>query len=75
MRGTGRRVWQILLVGALVLFGSITGARAQDLATLVAERVEITGTSVLIAEGNVEIFFQSFTKSFIKTLNCSYLIA
>ena len=58
MRGTGRRVWQIFLVGALVLFGSITGARAQDLATLVAERVEITGTSVLIAEGNVEIFFQ-----------------
>ena len=58
MRGTGRRVWQIFLVGALVLFGAITGARAQDLATLVAERVEITGTSVLIAEGNVEIFFQ-----------------
>ena len=49
---------QSLLLCALVLFTSQPGAVAQDLATLVAERVEITGTSVLIAEGDVEIFFK-----------------
>lgn len=54
----GRWAGQILLICALVLFGNSAGLQAQDLATLVAERVEITGTSVLIAEGDVEVFFK-----------------
>ena len=58
MREAGRWAGQILLVCALVLFGNSAGLQAQDLATLVAERVEITGTSVLIAEGDVEVFFK-----------------
>lgn len=53
-----RWVGQSLLVCALVVFTWQPSVWAQDLATLVAERVEITGTSVLIAEGDVEIFYQ-----------------
>ena len=49
---------QALLVFTLVFYAAQPGVLAQDLATLVAERVEITGTSVLIAEGDVEIFFK-----------------
>jgi LPS-assembly protein len=58
MRAVFRRAGQILLLLALVLPIWQPMASAQDLATLVAERVEITGTSVLIAEGDVEIFYQ-----------------
>ena len=49
---------QSLLVCAMVFFTWQPAVWAQDLATLVAERVEITGTSVLIAEGDVEIFYK-----------------
>ncbi len=53
-----QRAGQILLLCAIVLAAQAPRLSAQDLATLVAERVEITGTSVLIAEGDVEIFFK-----------------
>lgn len=53
-----RRAGQILLLGALALLVQLPVAVAQEFATLVAERVEITGTSVLIAEGDVEIFYK-----------------
>ena len=46
--------WLVLLLIFLV-----TGApaRAQDLATLVADRIEISARSVLTASGKVEVFF------------------
>ncbi len=53
-----RRAGKIFLLCALTVFIPLPVAQAQDLATLVAERVEITGTSILIAEGDVEIFFK-----------------
>lgn len=53
-----RWVGQSLLLCALVLFTWQPSVWAQDLASLVAERVEITGTSTLIAEGDVEIFYK-----------------
>ena len=53
-----RWMLQSALLCAMVLFTWQPAVWAQDLATLVAERVEITGTSVLIAEGDVEIFFK-----------------
>jgi LPS-assembly protein len=58
MRAVFRRAGQIVLLLVLVLPIWQPMASAQDLATLVAERVEITGTSVLIAEGDVEIFYK-----------------
>jgi LPS-assembly protein len=58
MRGYIRRIGQIFVLCLLALLVRLPLAGAQDLATLVAERVEITGTSVLIAEGDVEIFYK-----------------
>jgi LPS-assembly protein len=58
MRAMIRRAGLILTVISVALFARLPDAEAQELATLVAERVEITGTSVLIAEGDVEIFFK-----------------
>ena len=42
------------------LFASLVAspAMAQDRATLIADSLAITGDSVLIAEGNVEIFYR-----------------
>ena len=57
MRQYIRRIGQVFVLGVLALFVSMPLVGAQELATLVAERVEITGTSVLIAEGDVEIFY------------------
>ena len=53
-----RHAGLILLVALFAIMMRPPVAAAQDLASLVAERIEITGTSVLIAEGDVEIFFQ-----------------
>ena len=53
-----RRAGLFFIITAIVIVMRLPDAAAQDLATLVAERVEITGTSVLIAEGDVEIFFK-----------------
>lgn len=58
MLDTIRRAGLFLMICVVALLVRLPEAAAQDLATLVAERVEITGTSVLIAEGDVEIFFQ-----------------
>jgi LPS-assembly protein len=58
MRATFWRAGQIFMLAVLLLLIRQPVATAQDLATLVAERVEITGTSVLIAEGDVEIFYK-----------------
>ena len=58
MLATLRRAGFGLLIGVCAMLVRLPGAGAQDLASLVADRVEITGTSVLIAEGNVEIFYQ-----------------
>ena len=58
MWGKIRRAGLMLALCWLGLFGTLPQAHAQDLATLVAERVEITGGSALIAEGNVEIYFK-----------------
>ena len=54
-----RRAGLVLLICSGVMLARLPDAKAQDLASLVAERVEITGTSQLIAEGDVEIFFKS----------------
>ena len=53
-----RRAALVLLICSGVMLVGLPDAKAQDLASLVAERVEITGTSQLIAEGDVEIFFK-----------------
>ena len=53
-----RRAGLVLLICSGVMLVRLPDAKAQDLASLVAERVEITGTSQLIAEGDVEIFFK-----------------
>ncbi|MBC7676192.1 MAG: LPS-assembly protein LptD [Rhodoferax sp.] len=53
-----RRAGLVLLICSGVMLARLPDAKAQDLASLVAERVEITGTSQLIAEGDVEIFFK-----------------
>ena len=53
-----RRAALVLLICSGVMLVRLPDAKAQDLASLVAERVEITGTSQLIAEGDVEIFFK-----------------
>ena len=58
MRGFIRRAGLVFTLFAAMMLVRVSGAMAQDLASLVAERVEITGTSQLIAEGDVEIFFQ-----------------
>lgn len=58
MRAMIRHAGRIVMLCAIVLLIRTPLVAAQDLATLVAERVEITGTSVLIAEGDVEIFFK-----------------
>ena len=42
----------------IALFCLALPAAAQDQATLVADRVYITGQSVLIAEGNIEVFYK-----------------
>lgn len=48
---------RILALIALVLALALP-AKAQDLATLVSDRLEITGDTTLIADGNVEVFFK-----------------
>ncbi len=48
---------RILTLLAL-LISLVAPARAQDLATLVSDRLEITGDTQLIADGNVEVFYQ-----------------
>ena len=53
-----RRSGLVLLICSGVMLVRLPDAKAQDLARLVAERLEITGTSQLIAEGDVEIFFK-----------------
>ena len=53
-----RRAGLVLLICSGVMLARLPDAKAQDLASLVAERLEITGTSQLIAEGDVEIFFK-----------------
>ena len=53
-----RRAGLVLLICSGVMLARLPDAKAQDLASLVAERVEITGKSQLIAEGDVEIFFK-----------------
>ena len=53
-----RRSGLVLLICSGVMLVRLPDAKAQDLASLVAERLEITGTSQLIAEGDVEIFFK-----------------
>lgn len=58
MRAMIRRAGLIAILFGLALFIRLPNAQAQDLASLVADRVEITGTSVLIAEGSVEIFYK-----------------
>lgn len=58
MRGFIRRAGLFLIICATASLVRLPGVAAQDLASLVAERVEITGTSVLIAEGDVEIFYK-----------------
>ena len=58
MLGYIRRAGLITAIFVCVMLIRLPVAGAQELATLVAERVEITGTSVLIAEGDVEVFFQ-----------------
>ena len=44
------------LLTALCLLGQPAGA--QDRATLIADSVSVQGTSVLLAEGHIEIFFK-----------------
>jgi LPS-assembly protein len=58
MRAGMQMIWRLFALCALVVTAGIASVQAQDLATLVAERVEITGTSQLIAEGDVEVFFK-----------------
>ena len=58
MRGFIRRAGLFLIICATASLVRLPSVAAQDLASLVAERVEITGTSVLIAEGDVEIFYK-----------------
>lgn len=52
------RLRALALILALCAGLSAPQARAQDRATLVADRVSVTGTSVLVAEGGVEVLFQ-----------------
>ena len=58
MLGIFRRAGLVLAIWASTLVLHLPVAAAQDLASLVADRVEITGTSRLIADGDVEIFFK-----------------
>jgi LPS-assembly protein len=46
------------LAAALACLVLATPATAQDLATLVADRVEVTGEGAITAEGNVEVFYE-----------------
>ncbi|MBM7067486.1 LPS-assembly protein LptD [Actibacterium sp. 188UL27-1] len=46
------------LIWVLALIWAASGATAQDLATLVADRLEIAQDSRLIASGNVEVLYQ-----------------
>jgi LPS-assembly protein len=50
-----RRLLAALASVALLLPAA---AAAQELATLLADRVEVTGDGVITAEGNVEVFYQ-----------------
>jgi LPS-assembly protein len=52
------RILAALAVALSVAFAPAGPARAQDLATLVAERVEIRADSTLVAEGAVEVFWR-----------------
>jgi LPS-assembly protein len=47
-----------LVLALLAAPGLLAPAQAQDTAALVSDRLLITGNSTLVAEGNVEIFFQ-----------------
>ncbi|MGB8813598.1 MAG: LPS-assembly protein LptD, partial [Paracoccaceae bacterium] len=51
----------ILLAFCAGLFALPPTLRAQDIATLIADRVEISGNSTLIADGGVEVLYQGRT--------------
>ncbi|WP_323006791.1 LPS-assembly protein LptD [Pseudorhodobacter sp.] len=53
---TLRTIRLLLLSTVLSLVVSAAPLRAQDLASLVADRVEIAGNDTLVAQGNVEVF-------------------
>ena len=54
MHAAGLRLWLIALL-TLLLAGA---AGAQDRATLIADSLQITGPSRLVASGNVEVFYK-----------------
>lgn len=54
MRGLG----VFVLALCLGLLASVGGARAQDVATLIADRVTLAGDNTLIAAGAVEVLYQ-----------------
>lgn len=51
-------LFRALLAVLVVALALALPARAQDFATLAADRVEIRSENVLVAEGNVEVFWQ-----------------
>ncbi|THD82964.1 LPS-assembly protein LptD [Aliigemmobacter aestuarii] len=53
-----RRVFIPLIAALALTFALAMTARAQDVATLVADRVSVTGNSLLTAEGGVEVLYQ-----------------
>jgi LPS-assembly protein len=68
MRGRLARAWQCIGLGgrrwllvAMVMVGALLAAptvQAQETASLVSDRLEITGDARLIADGNVQVFFK-----------------
>ncbi|WP_255509313.1 LPS-assembly protein LptD [Oceaniovalibus sp. ACAM 378] len=48
----------MILLALIFLFQFPGGGKAQQLATLVADRVELTGQNTLVATGNVEVLYQ-----------------
>ncbi len=55
-----RRLRPLILAAALAfgVFAPVENTAAQDIATLIADRVAVSGNDTLIADGGVEIFFQ-----------------
>lgn len=53
-----RRVLLPLLAALCLTFGLALAARAQEVATLLADRVAVTGNSLLTADGGVEVLYQ-----------------
>jgi LPS-assembly protein len=52
------RILKLVCVAALAVVLSVSAGSSEPQATLIADNLSIRGTSVLLAEGNVEIFFK-----------------